>query len=393
MKRILFVDDERCVLDAIRRVVRPLRQEWSVDFVESGEQALALARVEPYDVIVSDMKMPGLCGVDVLREVSKHWPATVRVILSGQSDRKQILKAVPHTHQFLTKPCDSDLMVRTLRKALRLGEILGDPVAARLCSGFGALPSIPATYLAIVDELDRGDASLEEVGRIVGRDVAMSAKVLQLVNSSFFGLVQEVTSPTNAVGYLGLETMRALSLQIGVFSQVSGPPETLSAIAQVNHRSIVAASLARRIGQLVHVSTPVVDQAFTGALLSGIGYVVLAKGDPQRFTRLVAELESGTSTLEADRRVFGASATALGAYLLGLWGLPGPVIEIVAHHREPPTSADDALGPVGIVHVACLLADLGDTLAWRAALDERLVQRTGLDAILDQIGSLMGSGA
>ncbi len=393
MKRILFVDDERCVLDAIRRAVRPLRNEWLVDFAESGEEALALAGVEAYDVIVSDMKMPGLCGVDVLREVRKNWPATVRVILSGQADRGQILKAVPHTHQFLTKPCDSDQMVSTLRKALRLGGILGDPVVARLCSGFGALPSIPATYLAIVDELGRGDASLEEVGRIVGRDVAMSAKVLQLVNSSFFGLFTAISSPIQAVSYLGLETMRALALQIGVFAQVSGPASTLAAISRVNERSIVAASLARRIGLMMRLPAPVVDQAFTGALLSGVGYVVLAHGDGTRFTELLAELESGALPPEAERRVFGTTATSVGAYLLGLWGLPGSVIEIVADHREPPASADEAVGPLGIVHLACLLTDHGDTEAWRNALDVEVVARMGLGERIDEIGQLMGHRA
>jgi len=393
MKRILFVDDERSVLDAIRRIVRPLRAEWFVDYAESGEQALALARVEAYDVIVSDMKMPGLCGVDVLREVRTNWPATVRVILSGQADREQILRAVPHMHQFLTKPCDSNQMVCTLRKALRLGEILGDPLVARLCSGFDSLPSIPATYLAIVDELGRGDASLEEIGLIIGRDVAMSAKVLQLVNSSFFGLVQEVSSPKQAVGYLGLETMRSLALQIGVFAQVSGPASTLAAIGRINDRSILAASLARQIGRLMRMPAATVDQAFTGALLSGIGQVVLAQGDPVRFTVLLAELQAGVAPAEAERNVFGTTSTAVGAYLLGLWGLPGPVIETVADHREPPGTGDDAIRAVGIVHVACLLADHGDTASWRDAFDAEFVARMGLAARIDEIGELVGERA
>lgn len=391
MKRILFVDDERCVLDGIRRVVRPMRAEWHVDCAESGEQALAMAECDPYDVIVSDMRMPGMCGVDVLRAVRQRWPATVRLILSGQSDREQILKALPHTHQFLTKPCESEQLLRTLHRALRLGGILGDPVVAQLTSGFGALPSLPTTYLAIVDELARGEPSMEEVSRIVGRDVAMSAKVLQLVNSSFFGLVQEVSSPSQAVGYLGIETMRALALQIGVFSQVSGPRETLDAVARINERSSLAASIARRMGRLMRLPAPVVDHAFTGALLSGVGHVVLAHGDERRFAALLAELASGTPDSEAERRVYGATASAVGARLLGLWGLPGPVIEAVADHRDPPTSADDALGSSGVTYVACLLAQHGDTDMWRDALDAEFAARTGVAARIDEIGALAGS--
>lgn len=390
MKRILFVDDERCVLDALRRIVRPMRGEWNVDYAESGDQALALARHEAYDVIVSDMKMPGMCGVDVLREVRASWPATVRVILSGQAEQEQILKAVPHTHQFLTKPCDSDRILGTLRSALRLGEILGDPVVARLCSGFGALPSVPATYAAIVAELGRGDPAFEEIARIVGQDVAMSAKVLQLVNSSFFGLVSPISSPTQAVGYLGLETMRALALQIGVFAQVRGTPQVLAALARLNERSNEAALLARRIACLLRLSPADADQAFTGALLSEVGCVVLAHGEPRSFAALQLELDAGTPPDEAERRAFGATTPALGAYLLGIWGLPGPVIESVALHRRPPASADSAIGPVGVVHVACLLAAHGDTSAWRAAISGAFLERTGLGARIDEIGALAG---
>lgn len=393
MKRILFVDDERSVLDGLRRVVRPTRHEWHVDFAESGAQALALARIEPYDVIVSDMKMPGMSGVDVLSEVRRLWPATVRLILSGQSEREHILKAVPHTHQFLTKPCDSDQLLSTLRRAVRLGGILGDPVVAQLCSGFGALPSLPTTYVAIVDELARGEASLEEIARIVGRDVAMSAKVLQLVNSSFFGLVQEITSPSRAVGYLGIDTMRALALQFGVFAQVVGSRRVLDAIGRVNDRSTTAAALARRIGVLLHAPPTVVDQAFTGALLSGVGQVVLAHGDSERYEALLNELDAGVAASDAERKLYGTTAPAVGAYLLGLWGLPGAVIEVVADHREPPSGVDEAIGPVGIAHVACLLADHGDTESWRAALDAGLVARLGLGSRIDAIGELAAEHA
>ena len=86
MKRILFVDDEEMVLQGLQRMLRSLRREWDMTFVESGAKALELMAEQPFDVVVSDMLMPGMTGAELLNEVMKRYPRTVRLILSGHAD-------------------------------------------------------------------------------------------------------------------------------------------------------------------------------------------------------------------------------------------------------------------------------------------------------------------
>ncbi len=103
-KRILFVDDESLALQGLERMLRNMRNEWEMEFVDSGPKALERMAQADFDVVVSDMRMPCMNGAHLLNEVMLRYPATVRLILSGHADQDLILKCVGSTHQYLAKP-------------------------------------------------------------------------------------------------------------------------------------------------------------------------------------------------------------------------------------------------------------------------------------------------
>lgn len=113
--KILFVDDEPMVLQGLQRVLRPLRNEWETAFANSGQEALEKLSQEPFDVIVTDMRMPGMDGGQLLTRVKERYPHMVRIILSGQADKTMVMKSVKPAHQYLAKPCDD----ATLRASLQ----------------------------------------------------------------------------------------------------------------------------------------------------------------------------------------------------------------------------------------------------------------------------------
>src|ERR1700690_993982 len=187
-KRILFVDDEPMILEAIQHSLRSMRAEWDVKFANSGREALETMALIPFDVVITDMRMPGMDGAQLLELVKARFPRTVRIILSGQSDRETILRSVGPSHQYLSKPCDLDELKQKLVRAFALREMLDDPHLKEVIGRLKTVPSLPALYVAVTEALRHPETPIRKIGDLIAQDMGMCAKVLQLANSAFFGL-------------------------------------------------------------------------------------------------------------------------------------------------------------------------------------------------------------
>ena len=246
-KRVLFVDDEPKVLDGLRRMLRKMRNEWEMEFATSGTEALEAIRKQPFDVVVSDMRMPGMDGAELLTKVREICPTAVRLILSGHSEKEMILKSVGPTHQFLAKPCDADTLKATVARACALRELLANEQLKGVVSGVKSLPSMPGLYTQLVEVLQSPDSSLQDVAAIIGGDIGMTAKILQLVNSAFFGLRRHIEGPAQAITYLGLDTVSAVVLTAGAFAEFEDSREATEVAETLYPHSITAGSLAGHI--------------------------------------------------------------------------------------------------------------------------------------------------
>ena len=124
--RVLLVDDENGILSSLRRLLR--REPYVIDLAVSGEEAVEKLRAEPAQVIVSDFRMPGMTGVELLRCVQKNWPDTVRVIMSGYSEVKAIISAINDgsIYKFITKPWNDEEVKLHLRRAVEQYELLNE---------------------------------------------------------------------------------------------------------------------------------------------------------------------------------------------------------------------------------------------------------------------------
>src|SRR5205823_6465792 len=157
----------------------------------SGAQALAILDKEPFDAVVSDMRMPGMTGAQLLEQVRERYPHMVRIILTGQCDEESGLRALRVAHQMLYKPCDAESLKATVARTCSLGELLGSPTLQTIVTRQGSIPSLPALYQEVLRELDMALPSLERIAAVVSKDMGMAAKLLHVVNSSFFGLRRE----------------------------------------------------------------------------------------------------------------------------------------------------------------------------------------------------------
>jgi len=208
MKRVLFVDDEPAVLDGIRRVVKSKDNEWEVAFAPDGNAALTLIEATPFDVVVSDIRVPGMDGPELLKKVCERHPGVVRIVLSAHAEMSDALRAAPVAHQFLAKPCEPDTLRIAIERATSLSAILNSKLLANMIGSVQDLPVLPKTYLALREAVANPNVSLKAIVRIIEQDVAISAKILQLVNSAFFGLPREISTLQTAVTFWVCKSFR-----------------------------------------------------------------------------------------------------------------------------------------------------------------------------------------
>ncbi len=357
MKTLLFVDDEPKVLQGLQRQLRPMREDWDMHFVDGGRQALEFMAAHPVDIVVSDMMMPGMDGSQLLTEVRKRHPQAVRIVLSGHTGRDAVLRLVGPAHQYLSKPCDADELRRAITRAFALRDLLGNDRLKQLTARVKTLPSPPALQNRLTEELQKESPSIEVVGNIISRDVALTAKILQLVNSAFFGLAQSINHPTDAVIYLGLNTIRSLVLSLGIFSQFDQKQCPSFSLDTLAHHSWLTGAMARTVAQQEHCELTVLDQCFLAGLLHDVGQLVLAASLREEYGAVIARAKQENQPMwQAEQEVLGASHADVGAYLLALWGLPNQIIEAVALHHQPARSAIPEFSPVVAVHAADVFA-------------------------------------
>jgi HD-like signal output (HDOD) protein len=384
MKRVLFVDDEPMILQGIQHSLRGMRAVWEVEFANSGAEALEAMARAPFDVVITDMRMPAMDGAQLLELVKAEFPRTIRIILSGQSDRETILRSVGPSHQYLSKPCDIDELKERLTRAFMLREMLDNPRLKEVISCLKSVPSLPALYLAVTEALRSPKTSLTEIGDLIEKDMGMCAKVLQLVNSAFFGLACQVSSPQQAIAMIGFENLKALVLSVEVFSGF-GAQRTQDMSFLWKH-SMATACFAKAIAKVQRSPREMTDDTFTAGLLHDVGRLVLASAFGDEYQKVLGRAaEPGALLAACEEEAFGCTHNLAGAYLLGLWGLADSVIEAVAWHHQPSHAQPTSFSALIAVHAADyyesqMHPDSG--FGENSAIDESLMIQLGLRAQL-----------
>ena len=275
------------------------------------------------DVLVCASRVGASGGLSVLAGLRKRHPGAVRILLLAPDAEHDLLEALTASHRILNEPLDSLALIDAIESVVELRELLDDPALKHAIERVGTLPAAPRQYLALTALLRDPDSTAAKIAEVVAQDPTVAARVLRLSNSAYYSGGREITDLRSAVTRLGQNTLRQLVLASEVFS--AGPEAD-----ELRDRALRISQLAGKL-----LAGPSADLASTAGLLAEVGLLL------PRSTGLDPATTPYSTT---------------GAYLLGLWGLPGPIVEAVAFH-DRPARVRGSFWVTGAVHVAAALVN------------------------------------
>jgi putative nucleotidyltransferase with HDIG domain len=366
---VLFVDDDPLILKGLRRSLDEYDDHWNVEFALSGNEALSKLAITTFDAVVTDLLMPLMSGLALLEKVQETHPGVLRFVLSGNTSDFHAIQSVNLVHQMFPKPCDMELIYQCVERACRLKDTLSEPGLISIITSIHNLPSKPALYDQLIDELQTSEPNMKSVGDIISQDAAMTAKVLQLVNSAFFGLSEKISNPQRAVSLIGLTTTKALVLTSHVFSEYENRSNVPVSIQNLWNHSMLVSNITRQIAMDLSLSKQEQENAQVAGLLHDIGklleYKIPKMASMMRF-------QTKRVLISTEYEILNTSHAEMGAYLLGIWGLPTQIVEAILYHHAPAKQLAKGCTIITALHIANGLINM-------CMFDEKNIYDSNLD--------------
>ncbi|MBM2814340.1 MAG: Response regulator [Ignavibacteria bacterium] len=353
---ILFVDDDADALEFYKKLLGSMNGDWMQYYALSGNEALEIMQGNNIDVIVADLRMPQMDGVELLTTVKEKYPHVLRLVLSAHEDEMKAIRSIGVAHRFMLKPCDIQELKEKIQRSFQLRNYIQNDKVIAVINSIGELPTIPKIYHRIEEELRNPNSSSETIANIIAGDIGLVTKIMKIVNSSFFGFQGRITNLSQAIILLGLNILKALIIHYYIYSTSKTTPAQNRFIEELSEHSLLVANYAKKIAILEESDKLTIDDSFMSGILHDIGKLVLLNL-PDYEADVGSCMVSGNLTFqEAEFEVYGFTHNEAGAYLLGLWGLPEILIEVALYHHEPSKLKSNHFTAVTAVHAANIFA-------------------------------------
>jgi putative nucleotidyltransferase with HDIG domain len=352
-KNILLLDEDAQVLKALKRSLRKLKDQYNVFYAQSAKEALAQLDQDVIDVLITEVRLINSDSELFLRSFIKRHPSAARIVLTGYTAIDAIFKFAGLAHQLLAKPWSDQMLIETIQRADLISRMLSDNRLKQTLNLIENFPSIPSVYMELTEKLKNSEVSIEEIGAVIIRDPSLTIKLLQIVNSPYYGLPMPVTDPQKAVNLLGLDIVKGFALSSGIFKQYEKTSITGLHIDNLWQHSLKSANIVRQIAKQEHLGKTIEEASFIASLLHDVGKIIIASNLPNEHKEICnREASDGLPGWQAEQTVLGVSHSEIGAYLLGLWGLPLTIVKAVQEHHRPNVDEHTQIDQTVLVHVA-----------------------------------------
>lgn len=354
---LLFIDDEISVLNSIRRLLSRRCRDWTIITTTDQHQALDLMDKENIDVLISDILMPGMQGDELLELTAEKHPNIIRVALSAHAESDAVTKALTISHQFISKPFETNQFIQSIKEIIALRNEFNNHQLIERINTLDSLPAMPEIYQKIMATLNNPEAHIKDIGQLISKDVSLSSKILQVINSAYFGMPKKILSISEAVTYLGIDVVKSLCVTSNLFSSYQGLYKSGLSHKPLMDMAIRVGNTAKHIAQLLELDQRIENQSQLAGFLHNLGMVILGSVLSSDYQTILSQYQKGQGALiDIEQQALGTTHNMVGAYLLQLWAIPLPIAHAGAYLYHPQQSLlDDSspqVTPLTVVHIA-----------------------------------------
>ncbi|MDQ8203453.1 HDOD domain-containing protein [Pelagicoccus sp. SDUM812003] len=380
--RILIIDEDKEQLSTYQETLAPKSAQWELICADSAGAGLESAKAQSPDIVIVAFSVQKEHGVELLDEIEKLLPNSQRFIAAKEADKPKLDDSFGHAFQFLPNPCPANRLITEIQRCVAIDSWLGNPRIKEVVAKMGEFPSLPPMYLKVVNELNSRNSSAASIANAISGDLAISVKVLQTVNSSYYGFEEKISDITQAVSILGLDCVKNLVLAIQVFSSFGRSPDHKAITDQLWHHSMSVAVASKRIALFETEEEKQGEEAYTAGLMHDLGKLILLDAEPESFLAAREQAKEKNLPLwQVENEILGCNHAEIGAYVLGRWGMPASVVEAVALHHEPINSFGKRFSTLAAVHVA-------NALVWERHPGEAKPDAAADETFLIEIGKV-----
>ncbi|MCL2064127.1 MAG: HDOD domain-containing protein [Candidatus Cloacimonetes bacterium] len=307
---------------------------------------------EEIDYIFVDIASNRQDLLSFLNKVQEEFPHVVRVLITDTLSNDLVLMANDLIHLIIEKKTLDQNLKNIFLRAARLRNMLKNPDLIKLTNSFNNLVVLKPQHLQLLQYLSRDDYTNKEICEIIEKNVALSAKVLQVANMTAFAPTQIVQSVSVAVFFLGANILRALVLNMQVFSIDSGKGNLYRYISILERHCQNIASCSKTIAIAFNADRNLQNDSYTAGLLHDIGKLVIMDKTPNWEKIQKLSDENDLIIWKAEEAFLGTTHAQIGAYFLGIWNFPDSIIDAVAYHHNPCSCDNISISPLTFVHIA-----------------------------------------
>ncbi len=384
--RIMFVDDELSVIKSLKRTFRKYAKEWKMYFFTNPIEAFESLEKNEVDIIITDMKMPEETGFALLSKVKAKYPGIIRIILTGYADKKLIYSSFEVAHQLLIKPISAEAIISIVKQIKLINTYIENKELQKVVNDLSYLPPLPEIYLELSKKIKDPDSSLNDLAKIISRDPSLSADILKMVNSAYFGLSGKVYKISQAIGFMGIDLIKDIILTSAVFKNLKGSPTQIEMIKKIYNHSSNVLKFAMKICKNLDLDAIDKNYIFIASMFHDLGKIIMIMNMGRKYEVLLtsADKDKNVNIEDLEKKYLSITHSQVGAYILGLWGFSTKVIQTILFHHNPELSGCTNSCLLATIYLANYLDDLKNS-NFQSELKKDYLQKTFGDIDIDEL--------